>query len=53
MYVYVLLHVSMHQLSKFVSLTISVTSAKQKIKIPWRWCKCIETCRSTYDIKYC
>jgi hypothetical protein len=23
---------------------------KQKYKTPWRWCRCTETCRSTYDI---
>jgi len=27
-----------------------VTLAKQKNKTPWRWCRCIETCRSAYDI---
>jgi len=43
----------MHHLSKFVSLIIFITSAKQKVKTPWRWCRCIETYRSTYDIKYC
>jgi len=27
-----------------------VTLAKHKVKTPWRWCRCIETCRSAYDI---
>jgi len=29
---------------------IFVTLAKQKDMIPWRWCRCIATCWSTYDI---
>ena len=29
---------------------IFVNLAKQKDKNPWRWCRCIEICRSTYDI---
>jgi hypothetical protein len=28
-----------------------VTLAKHKVKIPWRWCRCMETCRSTYGIQ--
>jgi len=27
-----------------------VTLAKYKVKTPWRWCRCIETCRSTYNL---
>ena len=34
-----------------VSLMIFITLAKQTDKAPWRWCGCIETCSSTYDIK--
>jgi len=26
-----------------------VTLRKHKFKTPWRWCWCIETCRSAYD----
>jgi len=29
---------------------IFITLAKSKEQTPWRWCRCIETCRSTYDI---
>ena len=34
----------------FIILIIFVTSAKQKYKIRWRWCKCIAKCRRAYDI---
>jgi len=27
-----------------------VILAKYKVKTPWRWCRCIEANRSTYDI---
>jgi len=27
-----------------------VILAKYKVKTPWRWCRCIKTCRSAYDI---
>jgi len=27
-----------------------VTLAKYKVKTCWRWCRCIKTCRSAYDI---
>jgi len=29
---------------------IFVTLAKQNHKTPWRWCRCIESCRSADDI---
>jgi len=29
---------------------IFATLTKRKDKAPWRWCRYIETCRSTYDI---
>jgi len=25
-------------------------TAQQKDRTPWRWCRCIETCRSAYNI---
>jgi len=33
-----------------VILIIFVTSAKHKVKAPWRRCRCTETCRSAYDV---
>jgi len=29
-------------------MNIFVTSATQKSKASWKWCRCIPTCRSTY-----
>ena len=23
----------------------------ENVKTPWRWCRCIETCRSAYDVE--
>jgi len=28
-----------------------VTSAEYNVMTPWRWRRCIETCRSVYDIQ--
>jgi hypothetical protein len=28
-----------------------VTLTKHKFRTPWRWCRCIETCRSAYRIQ--
>jgi len=29
---------------------IFITVTKQQDKTPWRWCSCVETCRSAYGI---
>jgi len=39
----------MFRCSRIILMSIK-TSAKQKFEAPWRWCRCTETCRSTYDI---
>jgi hypothetical protein len=33
------------------SINNFVALAKHKDKTAWRWCRCIETCRSAYDIR--
>jgi len=32
-------------------LVFSVCWDDEKVKTPWRWCRCIETCRSAYDVE--
>ena len=41
----ILLSCNFNNFNNFVTLT------KYKVKTPWRWCRCIETCRSAYDIE--
>ena len=37
---------------KFYSCRDYVTVAKYNFGIPWGWYKCIETCRSDYNINF-
>ena len=32
-------------------LVFPVCWGDEKVKTPWRWCKCIEICRSAYDVQ--
>jgi len=43
---------SSHQLPRDIISNVlqNAPLAKYKVKTPWNWCSCTETCRSTYDI---